>query len=333
MRVAVTGVTGFIGGAIARRLLADGIEVLGLGRREDPAPWTGKYARWDLASPMPPPVETLDALRACDAVVHAAAHVATWGPDAPFVRVTVDGTARLLDALDAVEPRLVVIGSSSVYDPRAAHDARHPAREPEGPVPDDRYLGAYALAKAAQERLVLRRRPDAIVLRPRAVWGPGDRTLLPRLLARVHLGRLPLPAGGRLPASHTHVDSLCDAVVAALEQPAVAGPVNVADATPSSPAALVTALGAARGAPITVIPVPAALAEGAAAAIQAVYLASGTRREPPLTRYAVAAFVRPHVLDLARLHGELGIAPDRDLSRGAAAVAAWLHSEARTTDA
>ena len=131
-------------------------------------------------------------ISACEAVVHAAAHVSPWGGDAPFVAATVRGTSRLIDAI-APDARLVVIGSASVYDPRLTHAG---ARERDGPVPPRRYLNAYGRAKAAQEGVVRARRPDAVILRPRAVWGPGDRTLLPRVMARARRGVLPLPAAG-----------------------------------------------------------------------------------------------------------------------------------------
>jgi nucleoside-diphosphate-sugar epimerase len=317
MRVAVTGTSGFVGGAVARALVARGDEVVSIGRTIplDPA-LAATHVAWDLASGTRAPA----ALRDVDAVVHAAARVAPWGPAEPFRRTTVDGTRRLLLDLDP-RTRLVVIGSASVYDPRRAAAVDSPAREPEAPVDASRYLNAYARAKATQELVVRTIRPDALVLRPRAVWGPGDRTLLPRLLARVRGGVLPLPAGGRHAASFTFIDSLVRAVIAGLDHPAVAGPVNVADATPVAPARLVEALADALGLRIRVAPVPVILAGVAGAAVEAVYAAAGSRREPPVSRYAVAAFAVPHVLDLHRLHGELGLAADTELRAAADLVA------------
>ncbi|MEO5965478.1 MAG: NAD-dependent epimerase/dehydratase family protein [Candidatus Limnocylindrales bacterium] len=306
MRVAVTGAGGFVGGAIAAYLAAAGHEVLALGRSD-----------WDLESDGPAPRE----LASVDAVVHAAARVEPWGPPGPFMAATVRGTARLLDALgDGV--RIVIIGSASVYDPRIPHLR---ANERDAPAADGCYYNAYARAKAAQERLVAERRPDAVVLRPRAVWGPGDTTLLPRLAARIRAGRLILPAGGRNPMSATHVTSLTTAVGAALVRPAVRGPVNAADASPTTAAGLLGQVFAAAGRDIRIVGVPGVVAEAAAAVAEAAWRAVRRATEPPLTRYAVAAFARPFTLDLTRLHDELGVAPDVDVPRAAEEVAADWH--------
>jgi nucleoside-diphosphate-sugar epimerase len=305
VRIAVTGATGFVGGAVIRRLAAHGHEVLALGRSEA-GPEGFEYASWDLGAGGSPP----GALATCDAVVHAGAHVAGWGAERRFRAVTVEGTARLVDALSPVA-RLILIGSSSVYAPD-----RRPGRYLEGDAPVDprRYLGPYPRAKAEQERLVTARRPGSIVLRPRAVWGPGDRTLLPRLEARVRAGRLVLPAGGRHPMSTTHVESLVDAVEAALARPEVHGAVNVADSTPRSPAELLGALFAARQESLQIVGVPGPVADAIAVALEGVYQLARTRREPPVTRYAISALATPMVLDLDRLHHELGVAPDVDLA-------------------
>lgn len=316
MRIAVTGATGFVGGAVADHLAAAGHDVVGLGRRPRPATFEHPYAAWDLASDAPPPPELAD----CEAVVHAAAHVAPWGPDAPFRRITVDGTRRLMAALDP-GTRLVVIGSASVYDPRVP---RILAQEHEAPVAASRYLNAYGRAKADQERLVLTARPDAVVLRPRAVWGPGDANVLPRILARVRAGRLLLPDGGRHLMSTTHISSLAAAVAAAIDHPATSGPVNVADATPAPTAHLLRVLFEALGMPVGIVPIPTAVASATAGVTEALWRLARPREEPPLTRYAVAAFARPFTLDLGRLHGELGVRPDVDLERAARELRASL---------
>lgn len=308
MRVAVTGATGFIGGHLVRRLAAAGHDVLGLGRR--PVLEVGEalgaaglptYRRWDLADRLAaPPAE----LRDVDAVVHPAALVADWGPWEPFQRITVDGTARLIDAIGAA--RLIVIGSASVYDPYRAHLG---VREEEAPV--DRYRNAYGRSKAEQERLTLRHRPDALVLRPRAVYGRGDRTLLPRLIAARRGGVLLLPGGGRQPMSITHVDTLGDAVLAGLERASVAGPVNVADATPVRACDLLTDAFAGLGLPTRIVALPLPAAWLVASASETVHRAWRRGRRPAVTRYTVGQLAWPFTLDLTRLEQDLGIRPDR----------------------
>ena len=63
------------------------------------------------------------------------------------------------------------------------------------------------------EREVGRHRRGAVILRPHAVYGPGDTTLLPRLLHARRLGRLIAVGDGRNRISLTHVDNLVQAVI------------------------------------------------------------------------------------------------------------------------
>jgi 2-alkyl-3-oxoalkanoate reductase len=124
----------------------------------------------------------------------------------------------------------------------------------------------------------------------------------------------------------TYVDSLVAAVVAGLERPTVRGPVNVADATPVVPAELITELFDRLYRPIRILPVPIAAARALAAVVERTWRIARIPAEPPLTRYAVAAFAEPVLLDLARLHGDLQVAPDADLDIGVARTAAWLQA-------
>src|SRR6476469_8429322 len=103
MRVAVTGASGFVGGAVADWLRARGHTVFPFGRRAEHElthPQPG-YVSWDIArGPIDaPPVH---------AVVHCAATVGDWGDDAVYTPMNVDGTQHMLSTFAKAE-RIVCI--------------------------------------------------------------------------------------------------------------------------------------------------------------------------------------------------------------------------------
>lgn len=216
MRIVVTGASGFAGGAIADRLVAEGHRVIGLGRR--PEGWSnprGRYVREDLLHPGFRPTD-------CDAVVNAAA--------------TTDERASLPQALAANRDlpaslprlfpgaRIIHLSSSSVAD---VAGRRIGMREDDPPA--SRWLGTYPASKAAGDRAL--EGSGAVILRPHAIYGPGDRTLLPRLERIARGGVLPLPGGGRSRHTLTRVEALAEAVALALANDPEPGVYHVADAT------------------------------------------------------------------------------------------------------
>ena len=203
LSVAVTGASGFCGAAVATAAAARGAGVICLARRPGPA---GRHVRWDAAR------ETPD-LTGADVVIHLAAAVGDPGlrpaAEREFRAVNVDGAERLLAAANG---RPVVWASSaSVYDPRVS---RRRVREDH---PMAGQLNAYGRSKAAGDRLA--QAYGAVVLRPHAVYGPGDPHLLPRLRRGVRGGVPPLP-GPDVRTSLTAVENLADACLAALSWPA-----------------------------------------------------------------------------------------------------------------
>ncbi|CAL9574166.1 Aurachin B dehydrogenase [Streptomyces sp. enrichment culture] len=291
LRVAVTGASGFCGGHVARAAAAAGADVVCVGRRPGPV---GEHRFWDAAREVPD-------LAGADLVVHCAAAVGDPAPGSPaeadMRAVNVDGTERLTAA--AGGRPVVWVSSASVYDPRRD---RTLVREDH---PRAGQLNAYGRTKAAGEALALA--AGAVVLRPRAVYGPGDTTLLPRILSRVRAGTLLLP-GPDVLLSLTAVENLADAALAAAGW--APGAYNVADAAPYGRDDAVRRFLRAHGvrARIRHLPLPAARA--AARAAEA--LASATGREPALSRYAVDQLAHPVVLDLARARAR-GWAPHRTL--------------------
>lgn len=277
MRLAVTGASGFCGAAVARLAAARGHDVLCLGRRPGPV---GRHVFWDAARDLPD-------LTGADAVVHLAAAVGDPRPgrrtEAAFRAVNVDGTARLLRV--AGGRPLVWVSSASVYRP-----GPYPAPVTED-HPADRQRSAYGRTKAAGERLALA--AGAVVLRPRAVYGDGDRHLLPRLGRVVRGGRAWLP-GPDVAMSLTAVENLAEACLAGLEWPG--GVCNIADLRAYRRDEV---FGLALGVPVRHVPA------GAARAMATV--------SPALTRYAVDQLTDGLVLDLGRATA-LGYRPRRTLA-------------------
>ncbi|WP_431679728.1 NAD-dependent epimerase/dehydratase family protein [Kitasatospora sp. KL5] len=166
------------------------------------------------------------------------------------------------------------------------------------------HRNAYGRTKAAADRLALQ--AGAVVLRPRAVYGPGDPHLMPRLLERVRRGLLLLP-GPDVPLSLTAVQNLAEACLAAAEW--APGAYNITDAEPYRRDAAVRTVLATQGVRARIGHVPVAAAEFAA------------RRGllPGLTPYAVDQLARPVVLDTTRA-ADQGFRPRWELTSALSAT-------------
>jgi len=184
MDVYVTGASGFIGGAIARKLAQDHT-VYAMSRSAASDAVIEKLGarplRGDLTTLRPGELPELDA------AVHCAAYVDAWGPRAAYYEANVAGTDRVLAATRAAgASRFVHISTEAVLwrgqDMRDVDESYpYPASTP--------YL--YAETKAEAERRVLAANDEecaTIALRPRLVWGPGDTTLVPAVREMVEKG-------------------------------------------------------------------------------------------------------------------------------------------------
>ena len=308
MRIAVTGASGFVGGALCRAAVAAGHDVVAFGRRPslDPAHIAGvPYRSWDITSgPLPAPPRV-------DAVVHCAGSVTDHGRRAEMLAANRDGTRAVLEAFHRA-PRFVHVSTASVYDPRVPT-----VRARESAADGVRHRDPYGYSKAAAEHVVRTLRPNAIILRPHAVYGPGDTTLLPRLLDAVRHGRLIAVGTGRQLLSLTAVANLAAACLLAAEAPdGLAGTFNITDAAPLTLDAALRSFIAARDLPARPVYLPLATALPLAALAEAA--ARVTRRAPRLTRYAVRHLALERTLDISAACDRLGYRPHATSFEGAA---------------
>jgi nucleoside-diphosphate-sugar epimerase len=300
MLIAVTGASGFVGGYIARALVANGHRVTGYGRRplEAIRASVPNYHAWDIArGPIDAPY--------VDAVVHCAAMVGDWGAGRAYHAVNVRGTHAVLETFASAD-RFVHVSTTSVY----SDDVPVVNVSEDASVGDCAY-SAYGRSKAEAERVLLTAARPAIVLRPHIVYGPGDTTLLPRLLAAERFGRLPVPGTGDNRLSVTHVENLAIAVERALHAPVVRGVFNVSDAETPTVDELLTTVLARIGSRARIRYVSRRSAWRAATLCEWLWRTGGRRmtRPPPLTRYVVAQLADEHTVDITRAREMLGYAP------------------------
>jgi predicted dehydrogenase/nucleoside-diphosphate-sugar epimerase len=217
--VLVTGATGFIGGHLVDRLVADGASVRATVRSPASCANLARYPV-ELA-----PTNLLDRESARRAVagVRQIFHLAYGTDGRGSGVVTVDGTKNLVEA--AIEEGVecvVVLSTMYVFgfpnDGRAVDESR----------PYRPYGGEYADSKSVMERWCLERARTSgatrvVVLNPTCVFGPGGGayTRLPVELART--GRFCWFEEGRGYCNYTYVENLLDAMFAAVDAPAAHG--------------------------------------------------------------------------------------------------------------
>ncbi|HXH82454.1 MAG TPA: NAD-dependent epimerase/dehydratase family protein [Candidatus Tectomicrobia bacterium] len=324
MRVLVTGGTGFTGSHLARRLLQEGHDVVVL----DTQP--GLFAR-DLerlgAEIVLGSVADGDvvrrAARGCELVYHLAAAFRKVNlPRAEYWRTNVEGTRHVMEAaVDAGARKVIYCSTCGVH----GDVKRWPADESAPIAPEDYYQRTKYEGERVVHEFVARGVP-AVILRPAAIYGPGDPERFLMLFRRVRTGRFPMFGDGRVHYHPLYIDNLVDAFRLAAQSDRGRGEAYlVADEHFYTLNDLVTAIGEALGIRVVIRHYPFRPLWLAALACELAYLPLPA--EPPLFRRRVDWFRQNRAFDITRARLELGYQPKVALREGLAATAAWYRAE------
>jgi nucleoside-diphosphate-sugar epimerase len=323
LRALVTGGTGFVGGALARRLCAEGAQVTALGRNPVAGAQLERdgiaFVRADLAEAAP----VAQACRGQDVVFHCGALASPWGAYRQFYAANVLGTEHVIRGCQQHGVgRLVHVSTPSVYfggQPRL----NVKETDPLPPRPLSRYAATKRLAELAVERAHAAGLP-VISLRPRAIFGPGDNVLLPRLIRQLKAGRLRIIGRGDNLADLTYIDNVVDALLLCAAAPAAAlgRTYNITNGETVRLWDMVARLSQALGYPPPHRRVSLRAALVLAGALELAYaLLPG--REPPLTRYTVRMLGQEATLDISAARRDLGYTPRVSLDEGLRRFVGW----------
>lgn len=336
-RILLTGASGFVGGHLAARMVAEGRPVRCLVRASSDTTRLralsagGEPRRVELVvGDLTDPKSLRRAVDGCSQVVHCAAMVSDWGTVQEIRAANATGAGDLAAmAAAAGVRRFVQISTTDVYGyPGAAGVAEdHVAQG---------FANWYAQTKREAETALnavsARSDLEVVVLRPATVYGPGAGEVVGEMTRAMRWRYLPLVAGGRAVAGLVHVENLVDAVLLALtRREAVGEAFNVVDGLDVTWAGFLGDIGAGLGYPAPWIKLNYRLAFGLAVGFEESYRVlrrlTGLRTPPLLTRAAVQILGIDQDFSNAKLRAVLGWQPRVDYQEGLAATVAWLRDE------
>ncbi len=322
--IAVTGANGFVGSAVLKHLAARGRHVRGIMRKTGDARRLEGSGLEIVHAHLGDETSLARALEGCGQVVHCAARSLDWGPLSSFREANVEGTRRLARAAArSGTRRLVLISTANV----AGYGRRNLTEEIDG----TRIRFPYSRSKLEGE--VVARGECAlsgielVILRPSAVYGPGDWKWSYEMVHRLANSTWPLVNKGSAVLTPVYIKNLSSAVELALEAGDMCGRAyNITDGVTVSWLELCEKIAEALGGPLRVKSYPFFIAYPVGLLSEVVGTLFNTNHGPRLTRYRIIRSSRDFHYSDERARRELGYAPDQRMDRHLAETVRWYRS-------
>lgn len=319
-KILVTGGTGFTGSHLVKRLLSQGHEVVTVDNQEGYFFNELKQLGAKVTIGSVTDKRLMGQLvEGCDVVHHLAAAFRKIDlPKAVYWDVNVNGTRYLLEAaLKHGVKKFVYCSTCGVH----GNVSNPPAPETAPITPADYYqYTKYEGEVVAHE--FMKKGLDVTILRPAAIYGPGDPERWLMLFKRVAPGKFLMFGDGKATYHPLYIENLVDALILAAEKPDAKGQTYlIADEHYYTLNDLVAATGKVLGINVSVKHMPFWPLWLAAVGCEAI--CTPLKISPPIFRRRVDWFRQNRAFDISKAKRELGYQPKVDLITGLSHTAQW----------
>lgn len=319
MRIALTGASGYTGGRILGALLSRGDAVSTLARPSSITPALAASGARIVAGDLSDRAALASLVQGAEAVIHVAAVYRTAGhPDSYYREVNVGGTERLLEAaVSSGVGRFVHTSTVGVHG-----DVANPPADETAPIaPGDVYQATKAEAEALALGFHRKRALPVVVVRPAAIYGPGETRLL-KLFRAIARGRYAVVGSGRPYYHPVFIDDLVAGYLLALERSEAPGEAFIL-AGPSyvSQSELAALIARHTGGRVLPFHVPARPVQWLGDLCEAVFVPLGL--EPPIHRRRADFWTKSRAFSIEKARRLLGYEPKTDVEEGVRRTAAW----------
>ncbi len=324
--VLVTGGGGFLGLALLRRLAAGGLDLRSFSRALYPE--LDELGVNQLTGDLADPEAVQAAVRGCRIVFHVAAKAGIWGEAEAFYRTNVEGTRNVVEACLKEDCRRLIYTSS----PSVVFRGGDLEGVDESLPLASAFTSDYPRTKARAERETLQAAgPElkVVALRPHLIWGPGDRHILPGLVARANSGQLRRLGTSPCLVDFTYIDNAVEAHVLAAtalgRKPELSGRVYfISDDEPVPLWEFIGRMLAIADTPPVERSIPTGVAQLAGGVLETVYRILRLSGEPRITRFLAEQLSTSHWFDISAAKRDLGYRPVVGIDEGMKRLGEWL---------
>jgi 2-alkyl-3-oxoalkanoate reductase len=319
----ITGATGFVGGHLAEACVARGSRVSTIARATSDTSLLEQSGVTVYRGELTDTTLLHRALDGAALVIHCAAKVGDWGPVEDYRAVNVEVLRGLLEACKGRNlERFVQMSSLGVYAAR-----HHHGTDETEPLPAQ-HMDGYTQTKVEAENLAMEyyrfHKIPVVVLRPGFIYGPRDRTVLPRLIQLLREEQIRYLGNGRAALNTIYIGNLVEAVFLAVEKPQAVGQIyNLTDGEKVSKRRFIEAIADGMGLNKPSRSIPLWLARMIAWGMERRARRSGAKEAPRLTQARIKFLGLNLDFSIEKAKRDLGYQPKFSFEEGMKETIAW----------